>query len=313
MEIKYDKPRLWKKTIRGILDVLAAMLLLFSVLISMLVHGVLNSENCKNAICNDEFDAAVRQAVVKSLEASSSVIELDTQKLVEDIKMDALVAYAREYTADFIDSVFSLKAFEPAPFDNETFKNAVIEQLQQYSDELTQEDMQEICDEAVKNIQSTLQYIPNIVVNAVEKFSPVFEKLQLLKKIEIPMYFFTSIIIVANFMFGGKSHRLDVFFGISASTWVVFITVLIPLIMLAIYDIPSKIALGESLLLYFIKGLNRVLIVNSTNILGIALILIIVALVTSVVLIAKRKVAQSRQEEIYKRKIKKTVDKTEQQ
>lgn len=310
MEVKYDKPRLWKKSIGVILDVLAALLLLFSVLISMLVHWGLNSENCKNAICNEEFDKAVEQAIMKSLEASNTVIELDTEKLVKDIKMDALVVYAREYTAEFIDSVFSSNTFEAKPLDNEIFKNAVLNQLQQYSDEFTEEEMQEICDEVVKKIQSTLQYIPAIITNRVQKASTILVKLQVLKKLEIPMYFFTSIIVVFNFIFRGEKHRLDVFFGVSASMWIAFVTILIPLIMLCIYDIPSKVALGESLLLYFIKGLNRVFIVNSSMVLGIILSLITVALVMSVVLISKRKVKQREKEEQYKRKIEKTVDKT---
>ncbi len=310
MEIKYDKPRLWKKIIRGSLDVLAAILLLLSITISMLVHGVLNSENCKNAICNEEFDLAVEKVVIKSIEASSSVIELDSQKLFEEAKMDALVSYAREYTADFINSLFSSKDFEPKAFDNQAYKQAVLNQLQQHSDELSQEEIQEICDEAVENIQSTLRYIPAMVTKMVGKISVVLEKLQVLKKIEIPMYIFTLIVIVSNFIFGGKNHRLDVFYGVSASMWIVFTTILIPLVMLALYDIPSKIAIGESLLLYFVKGLNRVFIVNSTIIFAVVLAVITVALIWSIVLIAKRKAEQSNKEEIYKRKHEKTVDKT---
>ncbi|MBR6766015.1 MAG: hypothetical protein IKM06_05965, partial [Clostridia bacterium] len=82
MENMYDKPRLWKKIIRGILYTLTAITLLAAVISSITVRGILNSENCKNAICTEEFDASVEKYVRQCFMASSSVIELSGDRII---------------------------------------------------------------------------------------------------------------------------------------------------------------------------------------------------------------------------------------
>lgn len=301
----FDKPRRWKSFLRGILYVLSAILLLVSVCVNVMVHNVLDARRCKNIICDEKFDQVVKQAVINSISASSSVIELDVQKLTEDAIVDAMVAYAREYTEDFIDSAFSNKEFSPKPFDNALFKNSVLEQLNTYSDELTEEEIAEICNEATSNIEDTLQYIPNILLQSVKGFLPILNKITVLVKFEIPLYLLTAISITVAFLFGGKNHRFDVWFGLSASMFISFVTIFIPLFMACFYDVPSKLAIGKSLLLCFVEGLNRVLIVNPTIFIGVVFALITVSLITSIVLISKIK---AKQEKIYQ----KTVDKTKQ-
>ncbi|MBE7092817.1 MAG: hypothetical protein E7365_06535 [Clostridiales bacterium] len=291
MEQIYDKPRLWKKVIRGFLDVIVAISLLIAVVTSVLVHGVLDIDKFKDSICNQEFDNSVKQTVFKSLEANNSVIELDSQQLFNDANIDELVLYAREYTKDFIECLFSNKKFEPKPFDNKKFQDAVIKQLKA-SGELTEEEISEITAEAMKNMQDTLQYIPTLIKNKVQDVAPIFLRLSILKLLEVPLYFFAFILAVANFIFGQKNHRLDVAFGLSASCFIAFITVFIPLLMLALYNVPAKIAISESLLLFFVKGINKALVVNMAVILCIALVLITVALVFSIILIAKSKAKQ---------------------
>ncbi len=301
----FDKPRPWKSFIRGILYVLSAILLLVSVCISVMAHNVLDAKRCKNIICDENFDNAVKQAVINSISASSSVIELDVQKLTEDTIVDAMIAYAREYTEDFIDSIFSNKEFSPKPFDNALFKSSVLEQLNAYSDELTEEEITEICNEATSNIEGALQYIPNILLQSVKGFLPLFNKITVLAKLEIPLYLLTAISITVAFLFGGKNHRCDVWFGLSASMFIASVTIFIPLFMACIYNIPSKLAMGKSLFLCFIEGLNRVLIINSTIFIGVVFALITVSLFTSIAVISKIK---AKQEKIYQ----KTVDKTKQ-
>ncbi len=290
-EVNYYKPRLWKKLIRGFLDIVVALSLLIAVITSVLVHGVLDIDRFKDSICNQEFDNSAKQIILENIKANSSVIELDSEQLFKDANIDQLVLYTREYTKEFIECLFSNKKFEPKPFDNAEFKEAVIKQLKA-SGELTDEEISEITDEAMKNMQNTLQYIPTLIENKVQDIAPVFLRLSVLKLLEVPLYFFAFIIAVANFIFGQKNHRLDVAFGLSASCFIAFITVFIPLFMLALYNVPNKVALSESLLLFFVKGINKALVVNTTVILGIALIVIAVALGFSIVIISKKKTKQ---------------------
>lgn len=287
-EVNYCKPRLWKKLIRGFLDIVVALTLLVAVVTSVLVHGVLDIDKFKDSICNQDFDNSVKQTILNSLNANNSVIELDNEQLFNDVNIDKLVLYTREYTKEFIECLFSNKKFEPKPFDNAEFKEAVIKQLKAIG-ELTDEEISEIADEAIKNMQNTLQYIPALIENKVQDVAPIFLRLSVLKLLEVPLYFFAFILAVVNFIFGQKNHRLDVAFGLSASCFIAFITVFIPFLMLALFNVPKRIALSESLLLFFIKGINKALVVNVTVVLGIALILITVALGFSIVLLSKKK------------------------
>ena len=287
-KVKISKRKLFRKFVRIFLDVIVALTLLFAVTTTVLVHGILNIDKFKDSICNQDFDKSVKQTVLNSLTANNSVIELDNEQLFKDANIDKLVLYTREYTKEFIECLFSNKKFEPKPFDNAEFKEAVIKQLKAIG-ELTDEEISEIADEAIKNMQNTLQYIPALIENKVQDVAPIFLRLSVLKLLEVPLYFFAFILAVVNFIFGQKNHRLDVAFGLSASCFIAFITVFIPFLMLALFNVPKKIALGESLLLFFIKGINKALVVNMTVVLGIALILITVALGFSIVLLSKKK------------------------
>lgn len=286
--VHYYKPRLWKKIIRIFLDIVVALSLLAAIVVSVLVHGVLDIDKFKDSICNQDFDRSVEQIVLDSIKANDSVIELDGEQLFKDARMDQFVLYSREYTKEFIECVFSNKKFEPKPFDNQLFKDAVIKQLKNHQ-ELTDEEISLIADEVMKNMEKTLQYIPAVISNKISDIAPVFLRLSVIKFLEVPLYFFALIIAVSNFIFGKKNHRIDVAFGLSSACFISFITLFIPLLMLSLYNVPKKVVLGESLLLFFVKGINKVCVINLTVVLGIALILIAVALGLSIFALVKQK------------------------
>ncbi len=313
MENMYDKPRLWKKIIRGTLDCVIAVVLVCAVLSSIIVHGVLDSEKCKNAVCNDEFDLSVETYVRQCFDATSAVIELSGDRIVQDVGVSNLTAYAREYTRQFIDSVYNGTEFVPAEFDNERFKNSIYTQLAEYTNgEITDAEIEEIYNEALKNIHSVLRYVPQITMKLVGKITPMLQKLQVLKNLEIPLYCIAAILITVNFMFGRREHFYDIFLGISSALWVVFVTVEIPFIMVALYDVPSKIVIGESLFLYLIKGINTIAVTYTAIFLGICLVAVTVLLAVAITLVALRTAKQTEKEEKLK-KYQKLVDKTEQQ
>ena len=80
-------------------------------------------------------------------------------------------------------------------------------------------------------------------------------------------------------------------------------TFAIPLFMAVQYDVPSRIAMDGSLLIYLIEGLNTVLFVNGATTVGIAFFVSAVLLIIVSVILAKRNVSK---------KDEKTVDKNEQ-
>ena len=56
---KINTPRLWKKIVIGILNLVVAISLLVAVLTSVLVHGVLDIERFKDNICDQDFDNVI--------------------------------------------------------------------------------------------------------------------------------------------------------------------------------------------------------------------------------------------------------------
>ena len=66
-ESKKNTPRLWKKIVIGILNLVVAISLLAAVLTSVLVHGVLDIERFKDNICDQDFDNVVKQTVLSSV------------------------------------------------------------------------------------------------------------------------------------------------------------------------------------------------------------------------------------------------------
>lgn len=312
MENMYDKPRLWKKIIRGILYTLTAITLLAAVISSITVRGILNSENCKNAICTEEFDASVEKYVRQCFMASSSVIELSGDRIINDVGVDSITLYAREYTRDYVDALYTGKEFVPKEFDNEAFKKSVYDQMKEFSSgELSDGEIEEIYEEALKTIRSVLQYVPKIAHKLINKVSPFIQRVSILKSLEIPLYFISAILVAVTFAFGGKAHLYDVLFGTASALWITFITLEIPLIILAFYNIPQRIVIGESLFLHFIKGICKVTINDSAVVIGVCLGIITVFLAVSIALISFKRLEQREKEKIYIEKHQKTVDKKE--
>ena len=100
-------------------------------------------------------------------------------------------------------------------------------------------------------------------------------------------------------------------FGTASALWITFITLEIPLIILAFYNIPQRIVIGESLFLHFIKGICKVTINDSAVVIGVCLGIITVFLAVSIVLISFKRLEQREKEKIYIEKHQKTVDKKE--
>ena len=296
--IKYARPRFWKRAVRFALDVLSAILILCAVLCTFVSSFLLNAQAYKDVIITEEFDSAVIASIKESINASSSVVELPENVILEAVGEDRIIAYSHDYTLEYIDSIITNKTFEPKEFKCQGLKEAIFKQMEEYSEVtvVTEEEANAVYEYTLENIQKTLKYVPNLILNATPSAAKIISALSIVQKIEMPLYAFAVLVIVCNFVFGGKQHILDVFFGVSAATWVAMCTIEIPLLMITLYNIPSRLALSKTTFYYLVKGVFDMLFARSAAVFGVALIVATVALAISVILIVNKRKKQIQEE-----------------
>ncbi len=299
----YYKPRLWKKFVRFILDVLASVLVISSVLCSLVSNFLINPEAYRDCIITSEFDSEVIASVRDSVRASSSVAELNADAVVAAVGEDRLIAYSHEYTIAFLDSLFNGTDFEFKQFEANGLKAEIVRQMDNYDevDVVTDKEIDELYEYTLKNIRTALTYIPNLILSLTPKLAGVFGVLKNLVKMEIPLYLISFAVITCNFLFGGKRHVFDVLFGTVSGIWVAACTVEVPLAMAAIYNIPSRLALSKTTFYYLIKGMTDTLITKSATVLGIMFSVITMALIAVCIVCVKVKMKRKNTEQSFYR------------
>ncbi|MBR2860993.1 MAG: hypothetical protein IKB86_04055 [Clostridia bacterium] len=295
---EYARPRTWKKIIRFSLDVLAAILILCAVLCTFSSRFLLNTEAYKSVVITEEFDSAVIKSIEESIEASSSIVEIPSEVVLEAVDRNRLIAYCHEYTLSFIDAAIENKEFAPEPFQSDKLKDAIFKQMEEYSEVavVTEEEANAVYEYTLENIQQTLTYIPKLILNAMPSAARILSALAITQKLEAVFYALAAVVIVSNFLFGKNGHLLDVFFGTSAAVWVALCTVEIPLLMVTLYNIPSRLALSKTTFYYLVKGVFDMLFARSALVFGIALAIATAALVIAVILITKKRKQQTRED-----------------
>lgn len=290
------------KIFRGILDVLAALLLVVALLISVVIHGVFDSTACTNAVCTPEFDNALKNEVIECVESLGAVVDISGEDVLKAIGEENLLTYAHQYTFDFFESINSGE-FNPKEFDEGNLKTHITDYIKSFDGEISDEEIQEIYELTLKNTEKAVKYIPGLIQQLTPKVSRLFVIGAFLSDIEILVYALAFVLMGLNIIFSEKTKRLDVIFGVLSALFCVLATFAIPLFMAVQYDVPSRIAVDGSLLIYLIEGLNTVLFVNGATTVGIAFFVSAVLLIIVSVILAKRNVSK---------KDEKTVDKNEQ-
>ncbi|MBP5661624.1 MAG: hypothetical protein J6X30_00530 [Clostridia bacterium] len=263
------------KILRGAIDIIFALLLLTAVCCSYLEHGLFNIEAYQTAVFDDRFDSFVEKEITASVEGIGSVVEIPADVIIQAADMERMVTYAHDYTHVFLEKTINGKDVQIDDFASPELLEAVKTELDRYAAQenltITQEDEEEIGAYILERINATLQYVPNRVYQEAEKLSAYLTRLSALKGLEVPLYGASILLLLVNFLIGGRRHTWNVMFGAAGTVWCAFATLFFPLLMLTIYDIPSRIALSESTLFCLLTGICRMIISRPALLFGLIL------------------------------------------
>lgn len=290
----------FKKILRGFLDVFAAIVLLAALLVSCFVHGIFDISASEKAVCNEDFYESLNKDIVKSVESFGGVFDIPGDGVLNAIGEDNIKNYTRQYTVDFFSAMYNGIEFEPSEFGDGDLKNYIYDYIRELEPETTEEELEEIYQMVCKSVNNSVKYIPGIIQQIIPSVSKIRNSLNFLDNIEILLYILFFITIGVNLLISDKKKYLEMFYGFFGTVFCVLATAVIPLFMITLYDIPSKLVLEESVLLQFIRGINSLVFVNTTIVTGISLIIVAILLIMVSVLLARKK---------YKENSQKTVDK----
>ncbi len=270
-----------KKIFSFVIDVLAAVLLLCAVLETTADMYWMQPDAYKRAVLTDEFDVSVKQQVEKSLNGISAIVEISPETIIEAAGMDKLVRYEHEYTGAVFTAMLTDEELTTEPFESNELYYTVMQKLDEYSHEteISGEDAEGVYTYINDTLNKALAFLPQIAVKAINTVSGFVKKLSVVRAAVIPMWIAAILLITLAFVMNGKNRILDSLFGLLSAAWIAFTTLLIPLVMLVIYNIPSRIVLVKTPVYYFVLGSVKVLVNDSALIFGIIVALLTAALV----------------------------------
>ena len=292
--------KIFKKFLHGFLDGLAAFILVIALLVSCLAHSVFDVKAAEKAVCTDEFYGKIKSDIIGGVESFGGVFDISGTEVLNAVGEDNVKAYARQYTVDFFEATYKGEEFEPAEFDDGNLKEYIYNFVRSFEPETPEEDLQEIYGNVRKNVEGSVKYIPGLVQTITPIISDVSNSLGFVYNIEIYLYILFALAVAINLILSYEKRYLTTLYGMLGTLFCFLATVFIPLLMISIYDIPSRMVLEESVLLQLIRGINKLVFVNTTTIIGIAFIIVAAALVAGSVFSARKK---------YKEILEKTVDK----
>lgn len=289
-----------KKILHGFLDALAAFVLVVALLVSCLAHSTFNVKAAEKAVCTDKFYEKIKSDIVEGVESFGGIFDIPGEEVLKAVGEDNVKAYARQYTIDFFEAAYSGNEFEPEEFTDGELKEYIYNFVRAFEPEVAEEDLQEIYETVRKNVEGSVRYIPGLVKAITPIIGEAASSLSFIYNVEIYLYILFALAVAINLILSYEKRYLNTLYGLSGTLFCFLATVFIPLLMITIYDIPSRMVLEESVLLELIRGINKLVFVNTSVIFGIAFIIVTALLVTVSILSARKK---------YKENSEKTVDK----
>ncbi len=274
-----------KKILSFIIDVLIAITLLCAVIGTTAGTYWMKPDTYKRAVLTDEFDASVEKQIEKSLDGIGSIVEIPTETVINAAGTDKLIRYEHEYINVIFTALFTEEKLLTEPFESDALHSAVMQTLDEYAAQadVSVEDAEGVYTYINRTLNNTLRFLPEVAVKAINKASEYIAKLNGIRAAVIPLWAAAAILITLGIAINGKKRISDSLFGILSATWTAFVTVFIPLVMLAIYDIPSHIALVKTPIYYLVSGTVKVLITDSALIFGAVTVALTVALAAVIV------------------------------
>ncbi len=289
-----------RKILHGFLDVLAAILLLVALISSCLIHGIFDVKASERAICTDEFYEQIKADIIEGVESFGGIIEISGQDVINAIGEDNIKEYTRQYTVDFFDAAYNGKEFVPKNFNDGNLKEYIYNYILSFEPEVEETDLQEIYETVYKNVEGSVKYIPGIAQKMVPTVSKIKNTLGFVYDIEIYLYIMFALAVAINVILSYDKKYVETLYGLFGTMFCVLATVEIPLIMIIMYNVPSRLVIEESALLQFIGGVNTLVFFNTAVVIGIVFGIVAISLVAVSVLLARKK---------YKENLEKTVDK----
>ncbi len=279
----------FKKILRGFLDVFAAIILIIALLVSCFVHFITNVSFSEKTICNEQFYELLKADIIEGVESFGDIFDVSGSEVLNAVGEENVKAYARQYTAEFFDAMYNSGEFKPSEFNDGGLKDYIYNYIRSFEPETSDADLQEIYEMVSKNVENSVKYIPGIVEKLIPSVNKLVISLDFLRNIEILLYVLFVAIVVMNILISDREKYLDTLYGLLGTLFCFLATIFIPLFMVSMYNIPSKLVLEESVLLQLIEGINSLVFVNTTIVIGIVFAIITVMLVTVSILLAKRK------------------------
>lgn len=278
-----------KKIIRGFIDVFAAVILLVALISSCLVHGVFNAQTAADAVCNDEFYETLKVEFVEGFEAFGGVIDVSGAEVLNAVGEENVKNYARQYTVDFFDAMHNGTEFEPKEFNDGNLKEYVYGYIREFEPDITEENLNEIYELIFNNAESSVKYLPGIVQQVIPTANRVFNIINFLSDIEVFLYILFVVLVAISIVLTDKNKYVDTVYGILSAMFCVLAVAAIPLFMIMVYDVPSKLVLDAPVLLQFVRGINTLVFVDGAVITGIAFIVTAVAVIAMSVYLSIKK------------------------
>lgn len=261
MKIKNSK---LSKAIRIILEVITSVSLILAVLSTFCYAFVINADEYRTSILTEQFDYTTVTEYKKCIESINSIVEIDTNKVFEAVSTNEIEAFEHNYVITVVTSIIENKEIYLQKFSSQELSDVINQEISRYCDEnkleFKPEEAQEIYEYICGYIDSTLEFIPNVIMSYLKKAASLFNVIGVFAQLYLPFYFVALVTFVLNLSIAKKHHALDVLIGTASGFWIAITTFAVPIGLLSAYDVPSKLVLSKNLFYYFVSGICDVAI-----------------------------------------------------
>ena len=282
-----------RKALRIFLDATAAIALLGAIFSTFCYAFVTNANEYRASILTEKFDSLTMVEYKKCIESVGSIVEIDTQKVFDAVSTNEIEAFEHNYVITVITSIIDNKEMYLQNFSSQKLEEVINKEIKNYCDanklEFKEEEAKEIYDYICGYIDSTLEFIPGAIMPYLKKAGPLFARLNVFSQLQLPLYFVALVSLVLNLSIAKKRHAKDVLFGSVSTTWIAITTFAVPIGLLALYNVPSKLVLSKNLFFLFVNGICDVIINKLAILLVIVLFILTVMLVIGMVLVNRKK------------------------
>ncbi len=284
-----------KKALRTTLNIITAITLLVAIFSTFCYAFATNANEYRASILTEQFDSVTITEYKKCVESISSIVEIDTKKVVDAVSASEIEVFEHNYVISVITSITKGKELSLEKFSSAELEAVINQEIKDYCDknklEFNEAEAKEIYEYICGYIDSTLEFVPNVILNYLKKTAPLFKVLNVFSQLQLPLYFIAIITLLLNLSIAKKRHAKDVLFGTVSAMWIAITTVAIPIGMLALYNIPSRLVFSKNLFFFFVKGVCDV-VINKLAILFLIMLLIITVMLIIVIVLINRKKKQ---------------------